>query len=231
MRHIIKAAISLLLAMILCLGYVQAFAATFATAEAGTDSLDDHLILYSSFDAENANDDSGNEHNGTVVGNPQFVDGIAGKALKIEGQTNAGKTTAATVYVTYGDSAAIIPDTTDFSYSVFYRSTGETPKWSTILSNKDYYKVENGNKTNTYKGLFSSITLDGEAVTINDGSVTGQGWGNSIDIIVASLNLTKGTHVITFTRTTDTATNNNYNIWGVGFITPNDVVINLGSEQ
>ena len=92
-------------------------------------------------------------------------------------------------------------------------------------------KVENGSKTNTYKGLFSSITLDGAAVTINDGSVTGKGWGNSIDIVVASLNLTKGTHVITFTRTSSTATNNNFNIWGIGFIIPNKIDITLGSAE
>ena len=92
-------------------------------------------------------------------------------------------------------------------------------------------KVENGSKTNTYAGLFSSITLDGATVTINDGSVTGKGWGNSIDIVVASLNLTKGTHVITFTRTTDGATNNNFNIWGIGFIAPYNVDITLGSAE
>ncbi|MBQ1961932.1 MAG: hypothetical protein II357_02420, partial [Clostridia bacterium] len=92
-------------------------------------------------------------------------------------------------------------------------------------------KVENGSKTNTYAGLFSSITLDGATVTINDVSVTGKGWGNSIDIVVASLNLTKGTHVITFTRTTDGASNNNFNIWGIGFITSDSVSITLGSEE
>ena len=92
-------------------------------------------------------------------------------------------------------------------------------------------KVENGSKTNTYKGLFSSITLDGAAVTINDGSVTGKGWGNSIDIVVASLNLTKGTHVITFTRTSSTASTNNFNIWGIGFVTSDSVSITLGSAE
>ena len=92
-------------------------------------------------------------------------------------------------------------------------------------------KVENGTKTNTYAGLFSSITLDGANVTINDGSVTGQGWGNSIDIIVASLNLTKGTHVITFTRNSDTGSTNNFNIWGIGFTTSDSVSITLGSAE
>ena len=60
-------ALSMLLAMVLCIGCVTMLATTVLAADA--DSLDDHLVLYSSFDGSNANDESGNGHHGTAVGN------------------------------------------------------------------------------------------------------------------------------------------------------------------
>lgn len=133
MKRMMKAATCLLLlAAILCLSCVNALATT--VANAGGDSLDDHLILYTSFDAESTVDDSDNGHDGTPYGNVQYADGISGKALHITGADSA----ATKIYVNYGDSSAIIPDYADFSFSVFYRSLGETADWSTILGNKDY---------------------------------------------------------------------------------------------
>ena len=126
MRKMMKRALSMLLAMVLCIGCVTMLATTVLAADA--DSLDDHLVLYSSFDDGTGKDESGNGHNGTVAGNPNFVDGISGKALEIKNQANPGSGSAAgNIYVDYGASNQIIPDTGDFSYSVFYRSTGDTP--------------------------------------------------------------------------------------------------------
>jgi len=143
MSRIMKISFSIfLISVILCLACVNVFAATATVTGTETESLDEYLLLYSSFDGT-AEDKSGNGHNGTIVGNPGFVDGIAGQALEIKGQTNAGKSTAATIYVNYGDSSNIIPDTGDFSYSIFYRSTSTTPEWSIILGNKDYAKGTN----------------------------------------------------------------------------------------
>ena len=40
-------------------------------------------VLYASFDNGNAEDSSGNGNNGTVIGTPEFVDGVSGKAVHI----------------------------------------------------------------------------------------------------------------------------------------------------
>ena len=38
-------------------------------------------VLYASFDNADAEDSSGNGNNGTVIGTPEFVDGVSGKAV------------------------------------------------------------------------------------------------------------------------------------------------------
>lgn len=43
------------------------------------------------FDNEDASDSSGNDVNGTIVGEPEFVDGIVGKALQFDGEDDGVK--------------------------------------------------------------------------------------------------------------------------------------------
>jgi len=50
-----------------------------------SESSGDGLVAYWSFDNCDANDDSGNGHNGTIYGNPQCVDGEKGKAFRFDG--------------------------------------------------------------------------------------------------------------------------------------------------
>ncbi|MBO5355869.1 MAG: metallophosphoesterase [Clostridia bacterium] len=138
MQRMMKTVIALVLvAMMLCMGVVDAFATT-AQEHSDDHALDDHLILYSSFNDSNANDESGKGHNGAAVGNVQYADGIDGKAISITGQANAGNDAAASIYVDYGRSNTIIPDTEDFTVSLFFRSTGEMHSEMVLLSNKDY---------------------------------------------------------------------------------------------
>ena len=145
----LRTAVSVLLGVIfLCSGILSIF----ANGETGEstnntssiiDTLKNNLLLYSSFDGENVNDESGKGHNGTVVGSVSYVDGMSGKAIVIDGNqagTGSGKTDyAATNYVNYGPSANIIPATGDFSVSMMFKFTGETlPYGGVLLSNKDY---------------------------------------------------------------------------------------------
>ena len=46
--------------------------------------INDGLVAYYPFDG-NAHDASGNGYNGTVYGNPQFIDGKTGSAMKFDG--------------------------------------------------------------------------------------------------------------------------------------------------
>ena len=67
MKKTMKTVISaLLLLTILCLSCVEALAVV--VEELNENSLDDHLILYTSFDASSTVDDSGNGHDGTQIG-------------------------------------------------------------------------------------------------------------------------------------------------------------------
>lgn len=108
-------------------------------AAARTNTLGDGLVLYSTFDDETAKDQSGNGHDGTVVGGIAFVAGKdGGKAIQITGQNAAGNdNTAGDRYVDYGKSADIIPGTGNFSISLWYQSTGGSSN-ATILSNKNF---------------------------------------------------------------------------------------------
>ena len=143
---IAKTAIASFLATVMLgTGAVEILASVSSTNNDGIiiDKLKNNLLLYSSFDGENVNDESGKGHNGTVVGSVSYVDGMSGKAIVIDGNqagTGSGKTDyAATNYVNYGPSANIIPATGDFTVSMMFKFTGETlPYGGVLLSNKDY---------------------------------------------------------------------------------------------
>ena len=129
MKKAMKRAVAVLLTVAMCLSCVVMLATTVAAADAH--DLEDHLILYSSFDDGTAKDDSGNGHDGTAVGDVQYVEGASGKGVHLTG-----------TYVDYGNSSAIIPDTGDFSFSVFFHSSGTTND-SSVLGNKNYNSGKN----------------------------------------------------------------------------------------
>lgn len=120
-----------------------------ADGRARSNTLGDGLVLYSTFDDADRNgttiqDLSGNEHHGTAVGPLEFVAGKdGGQAVKITGQTTAGKDgNKGDRYVDYGKSANIIPSTGNFSISLWYQSTGDSGN-ATLLSNKNFTKGDN----------------------------------------------------------------------------------------
>ena len=117
--------------------------------------INEDLLLYSSFDDENANDESGNEHHGEVVSKEgyevEYINGVSGKALHIENQENATKDHLATdenpltasTYVNYGLSSNILSDTGDFSFSLFFKASASIAENTVLLSNKDYTAGKN----------------------------------------------------------------------------------------
>ena len=144
-KGMVKTVISLLLvAMLLCTGFLNIVATAETVNETSTsivEDLEDNLILYSNFDNENANDVSGKGHHGSVVSNNydnptvEYVEGISGQAVHITGNTLGG--VFAHKYISYGDSSEIIPATGDFTFSMFFKASADlnTAKSYTLLSN------------------------------------------------------------------------------------------------
>ena len=137
-----KRIISLTLSVLMLVSGIPLVVSAGTSGETIVDDLSGNLLLYSSFDNENANDESGKGHNGAVNGTVSYVDGISGKALYIKGEGQTGLVKA-TDYVSYGKNSDIIPSTGDFSFSVFFRATGTVGKASTLLSNKSYKSGQN----------------------------------------------------------------------------------------
>ena len=143
-----KRIISLTLSVLMLVSGVPLVVSAGTSGETIVDALSGNLLLYSSFDNENANDESGKGHNGTVNGTVSYVDGISGKAVFIDGNqvgTGSGNTDyAATNHIDYGASSDIIPSTGDFSISLMFRYTEDTlPYGAVLLSNKDYTSGKN----------------------------------------------------------------------------------------
>lgn len=131
--------ISGLLAAVMIVASIPTGGIVSKAAETDYVSLNDGLVLYSSFDegtveGNNVTDISGNGHNGTVQGSVTYVDGISGKAINMP-STDRG-------YVDYGKSNDIIPETGDFSISLWYMATGDTNN-GTLISNKNYDSGKN----------------------------------------------------------------------------------------
>lgn len=94
------------------------------------------------FDNETADDISGNNNNGTIVGNVEFVDGVSGKAVHIRNDASiAGTESKAQQYIDFGDSVKFGTD--DFTVMFWYKSAGTDPYEVSVLSNKDWRTGDN----------------------------------------------------------------------------------------
>ena len=103
-------------------------------------------VLYASFDNANAEDSSGNGNNGTVVGTPEFVGGVSGKAIHIVNSADvAGSGADAEQYVNFGAPDDLQFGTDDFSIAFWYKSerTSDSHKEGSIVSNKDWASGNN----------------------------------------------------------------------------------------
>lgn len=98
-------------------------------------------VLYASFDNADAQDSSGNGNNGTLVGTPEFVDGVSGKAVHIVNSEDvAGSSADAEQYVNFGTPEDLQFGTDDFSIAFWYRTdrSSDNHKEGSIVSNKDW---------------------------------------------------------------------------------------------
>lgn len=160
-----KRFISCALAALLALSPLGA-ASVHAEAES-----DPNLILYSSFDNETAEDESGAGNNGTITrddryGTVEFVDGVnGGKAIYIVNDSAHRKKNPAANYVDFGSGLKLGTD--DFTVSFWYKtdaagvSEGDTSNDDhggndvSIFGNKDY---DVGNNRGLTFGNFSAET-------------------------------------------------------------------------
>lgn len=99
------------------------------------------LVLKVSFDNENADDESGNESNGTVVGNPEYTEGVRGKAIHFQNPEDRSET--ATQYVDFGQPDNLKFGEGSFSVMFWYKADGNVKKEGAIISNKDWSSGEN----------------------------------------------------------------------------------------
>lgn len=115
------------------------------------------LLLHSTFDTADVDgvtvkDSSGKNHNGTIVGSTiTFEPGLSGNCLKLGAKGG---------YVDYGKSASIIPATTSFSVSLWYKRDGANNDGS-LLGTKDYKTGDNqGMVIGTYYGTSNDLRIN-----------------------------------------------------------------------
>lgn len=106
-------------------------------------------ILDVSFDDETANDTSGKDNHGTIVGDVSFTDGVIGKAIHITNDENA---TTATQYVDFGSDERVQLGKDDFSILFWYKGTKENNVEGSIISNKNW---DTGNNQGFTIGSFT----------------------------------------------------------------------------
>ena len=143
MKRVWKKAMGGALAAALTLGIMPAPA---QAEETGAQTDLPAPVLYASFDNGNAEDSSGNGNNGTVIGTPEFVDGVSGKAVHIVNSEDiAGSGADAEQYVDFGTPEDLQFGTGDFSIAFWYRSdrSSDNHKEGSIVSNKDWASGSN----------------------------------------------------------------------------------------
>lgn len=123
-------------------------------------------VLKVSFDENNANDLSGNNNHGILAGNPEFVEGVEGKAIHLTNSEGvAGEHREAEQYVDFGNSEELKFGTEDFSIMFWYKSNGEDNEEVSVLSNKDW--TTGGNTGFAIGDMRNGMTLN---FTANGGS-------------------------------------------------------------
>ena len=97
-------------------------------------AFDNDQMLYVDFD-ENVEDKSGNGNDGTIQGNPEYVDGVRGKALHIV-NSNGSTSEVANQYVDFGNNIKFTNK--DFAISFWYKSDNGVSAGGALISNKNF---------------------------------------------------------------------------------------------
>ena len=94
-------------------------------------------VLQVTFDEANARDDTGRGNDGTVVGNPEFVGGVSGKAVHLRNSDDvAGVSKTAEQYVDFGKPGDLQFGTEDFSLAFWFKTEPHS-KEGAVISNKN----------------------------------------------------------------------------------------------
>lgn len=95
-------------------------------------------VMQVTFDAANAKDVTGRGNDGTVVGNPEFVQGVSGKAIHLRNsQDVAGLSKQAEQYVNFGTPADLKFGAEDFSLAFWFK-TDPHGREGSVISNKNW---------------------------------------------------------------------------------------------
>jgi len=96
-------------------------------------------VLDVNFDSENANDVSDFQNHGEIIGTPEFVDGVQGKAIHlINPESISGTGAQAEQYVNFKKPEELQFGTDDFTIMFWYKSDGNDPEEVAVVSNKDW---------------------------------------------------------------------------------------------
>ena len=95
-------------------------------------------VMSVTFDDQNANDISGNENHGTVVGDVEYVDGVKGKAIHIQNGDVAYTSSIAKQYVNFNKPADLQFGTDDFSITFWYKGNSTKFTDGGVISNKSW---------------------------------------------------------------------------------------------
>ena len=101
-------------------------------------------VLKVSFE-DNVTDSSGFDNNGTAIGEPEYVEGVMGKALHIVNEGNEPSAVAAQ-YVNFGKGEELQFGTGNFTVGLWYKSSVREASggWhSAVISNKDWSTGDN----------------------------------------------------------------------------------------
>ena len=106
----------------------------FASANICSYALNEEILLHVNFD-ENVQDLSGNENDGSVKGEVEYVDGIKGKAIHIV-NSNGSTSQVANQYVDFGKNIRF--NNNDFAISFWYKSDNGVSAGGALISNKNF---------------------------------------------------------------------------------------------
>lgn len=120
-------------------------------------------VLKVTFDDETADDTSGNGLNGEIVGSPEFVEGVEGKAIHLSNPDGiAAAHTTAEQYVNFGQPEELQFGTDDFTVMFWYQADGSQPEEVSVVSNKDWNS--GGNDGFNIGDMRNGMTLNFRAV-------------------------------------------------------------------
>lgn len=142
-------------------------------------------VLSVNFDDGTANDISGNENHGTVIGNPEFVERKSGKAIHLVNSAN--RTDEARQYVNFGQPDDLKFGDGDFTVMFWYKADPAKTTEGAVINNK--YWVSGGNPGFTIGDMKEGITLNitaeqgGRADTSRDATATDNTWHHVAAVI------------------------------------------------